>query len=273
MRLRPHLLGFPPTRFVAVPRGRDLTLSIPKLRAGTPSRPEAAPTANKRSGLESSLNCVTFSSSSAGRQMVAAQLSSKSRGANAKSVAGACHGFRRKESPIHRSHVDIPALAFRRVRTGQIARSHVARLNIDTRRSDVELPLVRIDCDFCVGHRTIAVSEQIDLSLPELTSAVVAVNIRIEPSFTIDINNGPGLQDTGDALGPRRYFDDVKMPQLPMVGTRGRPAVGRARMGRRVCRIHASEHLAFADEFEVVLLELGGKTTGMIGVPGGETRR
>src|SRR5262245_36051484 len=173
-----------------------------------------------------------------------------------RSVSRTSHGLGGKEFPVDGAHVDIPAFALRRVRTWKITGRHQTRLHIDARCRHNERPLKWIDCNLGVWNRAVAVREQIDLGLPELALAVVAVDVRIKPGLPVDVDDGFGLQHTGDALGTRRYFHNVLVAHLPIVGTRSCSAVGGARLSRGSGGVHASEHVALADELEVVLLEL-----------------
>src|SRR5271156_926509 len=58
------------------------------------------------------------------------------------------------------------------------------------------------------------------------------------------------------------------MPHLPRLGARAGAAVGRALQLRRMLGVCDTQHLAFTEEFIVVLLGLGVEARVVIGIPG-----
>src|SRR5205814_9878996 len=97
---------------------------------------------------------------------------------NRDSMTRAREGLGSEKFAIDRAHVDVPAFAFGRVGAREITSSRVARLNIDAGGGYHKFTLVRVDCDFGVGHRTIAIGEQVNLRLPQLAAAIVTIDIR-----------------------------------------------------------------------------------------------
>src|SRR5579862_9335912 len=82
-----------------------------------------------------------------------------------------------EEILAYRAHVDVPALALRRLDARQITHRRKPGLQIGRDRADYKGALERIDCDLRIGYRTIARRHPVDMILEELALAIVGVDI------------------------------------------------------------------------------------------------
>ena len=82
-----------------------------------------------------------------------------------------------KKLSINRTHVDVPAFAFRSFDARQIAHRGLAGLHVGSHdRAHDELTLERIDSDLRIGNRTIAIRQPVDVCAEQLAPLIVSID-------------------------------------------------------------------------------------------------
>src|SRR5215469_384642 len=171
-----------------------------------------------------------------------------------------------KEALVDRAHVDVPALALRRLDARQIAHRRLSRLHVGRNRSDHEQPLERIDGYTRIRHWTIPIRNPVDVRTEQSATAIVGVDVRVEPDFRVLVQNGAGI-DRIDLTRARGRLYYVHVAHLPSLRARARAAIRRASDLWRVLGMDRGQHVFLAKHFVVVLFGLRIESRVVIRIP------